>query len=48
MRRAVSEAIKTSMAIGQRSNKSAERSAKYVSHDRHESWANALHEGIVL
>jgi hypothetical protein len=35
-RRAVSEAIKTSSVAGQRSDKSAERSAKDVSYDRHE------------
>jgi hypothetical protein len=46
-RRAVSEAIKTSTAIGQRSNKGIERSAEDVSHDRHESRANMMHEAIV-
>jgi hypothetical protein len=48
MRRAVSEAIKTSTAAGQRSDRSAKRSAKDISHDRHESRANAMHEAIIL
>jgi hypothetical protein len=36
-RRAVLEAIKTSMAAVQRSDKGAERSTTDISHDRHKS-----------
>jgi hypothetical protein len=47
MRQAVSEAIKTSTAAGQRSDKGTQRSAEDVSPNSRESRANAIHEATV-
>jgi hypothetical protein len=43
----VFEAIKTSTAIAQRSDKSAKRSAEDVSYNRRESRTNSMHEAVV-